>query len=62
MGWLRLYKYSLFCRALLRKRPINLRSLLIVATPYLIYIHAFDSYGVATVSRLLKFTGLFCRM
>ena len=47
MGWLRLVgslklsvsstEYSLFCRALLQKRPIILRSLLIVATPYLCY-------------------------
>ena len=45
MGWLRLVgslklyvsfaKYSLFYRALLQKRPVILRSLLIVATPYL---------------------------
>ena len=44
MGWLRLVGSSkikvslqnigLFCRALLQKRPIFLRSLLIVATPY----------------------------
>jgi len=44
MGWLRLVgslklhvsfaKYNLFCRALLQKRPMILRSLLIVATPY----------------------------
>ena len=44
MGWLRLVgslklqiscaEYRLFCRALLQKRPIMLRSLLIVATPY----------------------------
>jgi len=43
MGWrrfvgsLKLYvsfaEYSLFCRALLQKKPIILRSLLIVATP-----------------------------
>jgi len=43
MGWLRLVgslklyvsfaEYSLFYRALLQKRPINLRSLLILATP-----------------------------
>ena len=43
-GWLRLVgslklyvssvKYSLFYRALLQKRPVILRSLLIVATPY----------------------------
>jgi len=45
MGWLRLAgslklqvsftEYRLFYRALLQKRPIILRSLLIVATPYL---------------------------
>jgi len=44
MGWLRLVgslksqvsfaEYSLFYRALLQKRPIILRSLLIIATPY----------------------------
>jgi len=44
MGWLRLVgslkvyvsleDIGLFCRALLQKRPILLRSLLIVATPY----------------------------
>jgi len=44
MGWLRLVgslkvqvsfaEYSFFNRALLQKRPIMLRSLLIVATPY----------------------------
>jgi len=43
MGWLRsvgslkLYvsfaEYSLFCRALLEKRPIILRNILVVATP-----------------------------
>jgi len=45
MGWLRSVgclklqvsfpEYRLFCRALLQKKPIILRSLLIVATPYL---------------------------
>jgi len=44
MGWIRLVgslklyvsfaEYSLFCKALLQKRPIILRSLLIIATPY----------------------------
>jgi len=44
MGWLRLVgslklqvsfaEYRLFYRALLQKRPVILRSLLIVATPY----------------------------
>jgi len=46
-----LAKYSLFARALLQKRPIILRSLLIEAT----------SYGVATISTLLKIIGLFCK-
>jgi len=65
MGWLRLVgslklqvsfaEYSLFYWALLLKRPIILRSLLIVATPYQVY------YGVATItiSRFLKTIGLF---
>ena len=44
-------EYRLFHRDLLQKRPICLRSLLIVATPY----------GVATISRLLKMIGLFCK-
>jgi len=45
MGWLRVVgslksqvsfaEYSLFYRALLQRRPVILRSLLIVATPYL---------------------------
>ena len=45
MGWLRLVgslklyvsleNIGLFCRAILQKRPIFLRSLLVVATPYL---------------------------
>jgi len=38
MGWLHVYvsfaEYRLFYRALLQKRPIILKSLLIVATPY----------------------------
>jgi len=48
MGWLRLVgslklyvslgNIGLFCRALLQKRPILLRSLLMVATPYLLDI------------------------
>jgi len=50
MGWLRLVgslklqvsfaEYGLLYRALLQKRPIILRSLLIVATPYFIFIYA----------------------
>jgi len=64
MGWLQLVgslklqvslaEYCLFNRALLQKRPIILRSLLIVATPYYI------SYGVTSISGLLKIIGLFC--
>ena len=59
MGWLRVVgslklqlsfaEYSLFYKALLQKRPIILRSLLIEATPY----------GVALISRLLKIIKLF---
>ena len=50
MGWLRLVgslklqvsfaEHSLFYRALLQKRPIILRSLLIVATPY-VHLHTY---------------------
>jgi len=40
---------------ILQKRPIILRSLLIVATPQ------WRCYGVATISRLLKIIGLFCK-
>ena len=52
MGWLRLVgylklqasfaEYRLFCRALLQKRPTILRSLLIVATPYLCLYQTLD--------------------
>ena len=55
MGWLRLVgsfklqvsfaEYSLFYRALLQKRPIILRSLLIVATPYEAHIERTLHYG-----------------
>ena len=56
----------------LQKRPIIVRSLLIVATPYLwdshvhIEMNSFDvlisyRYGVATISRLLTIIGLFCK-
>jgi len=65
MGWLRLvgslklqvsfakepYKRD----DILQKRPIILSNLLHVATPYM-------CYGVATISRLLKIIGLFCRI
>ena len=84
MGWLRLVgslklqvsfaEYRLFYRALLQKRPIILKSLLIVATPYSYddvvslyhYVTSGDgttaSYGVATISRFLKMIGLFFRI
>jgi len=54
IGSLKLYdsfaEYRLFCRALLQKRPIILRSLLIVATEYHI--------GISHISRapLIKYT------
>ena len=40
------------------KRLMVLGSLLIVATPY----QSPESYGVATISRLIKIIGLFCRI
>ena len=62
-------------RALLQKRPITLRSLLIVATPYDMHTSRTQelwtqtchickmgmSYGVATIRRLFKIIGLFCK-
>jgi len=64
-------KYGLLYRALLQKRPMILRSLLIVASPYLIHTthrpwrclasqkSCGIRYGVATISRLLKIICLF---
>ena len=60
---------------ILQKRPTILRSLLIVATPYQIpniymytrltrlvsLVYMYTKYGVATISRLLKMIGLFCK-
>jgi len=48
-------EYCVFYRALLQKRPMILRSLLLVA------VGGWGSYGVATLSRLLKMIGLFCK-
>ena len=48
--WVSFTEYSLFYMALLQKRPITLRCLLIVATPY----------GGATIGGLFKFLCLFC--
>jgi len=60
--------YSLFYRALLQKRAMILRRLLIVATPYTnqdlqswLDVER-SSYGVATISRLLKMIGLIYRI
>jgi len=58
---------SLLFRALLQKRPIILRSLLIVATPQhsatpCNTLHHIFRYGVATVSRIDEITGLLCRI
>jgi len=69
--------YHLLYRALLQKKPIILRSLLIAATPYhtcvttsTLHKHRFKlrysctckyEYGVASISRLLKIIGLFCK-
>ena len=48
---------------ILQKRLIIVRSLLIVATPYLRdYLQSAYVYGVATVSRIDKIIGLFCRI
>ena len=58
-------EYRLFYRALLQKRPMVLRSLLIVATPYQLARRvAFADlyvYGVALASRIDKIIGLFCK-
>ena len=63
---------SPFYRALLQKRPIIWRSLLVIATPYAsaevkeknvwaCAIHKW-MYGVATISGFLTIKGLFCRI
>ena len=40
---------------ILQKRPVILKSLLLV-------VKTRETYGVATISRLLKIIGLFCRI
>jgi len=60
MGWLRLVgslklqvsfaEYSLFYRALLQKRPIILRSLLMVATPYRTPVQTYSPLHVRIVA------------
>ena len=49
-------EYRLFYRALLQKRPIMLRSLLIVATPYI------NIRGVHSFETTAKIRSLFCRI
>jgi len=80
-GWLRLVgslklqvsfaEYSLFYRALLQKRPIILKSLLIVATPYNFYAGSFgvvgsfegtSAFSVLFLCASFKCSGLFCRV
>jgi len=78
MGWLRLVgslksqvsfaEYFLFYRALLQKRPIILRSLRIVATPYafskassiLLWIPCVASHR-SLLQNTFSFIGLFCK-
>ena len=90
MGWLQLVGsiklYVSFAKEtyerghILQKRPIILRSLLIIATPYAdvyMYMYSINTapyymgkgtylhliiYGMATVSRIDKIIGLFCRI
>ena len=50
-------KYRLFCRALLQKRPIILRSLLIVATPY-----GMPPRHKSLLQNIVSFLGLFCKI
>ena len=54
-------EYRLFYKALLQKRRIILRSVLIVATPKQETERYASIYGGATMSRLLKMIGLFCK-
>jgi len=64
MGWLRLAGslklqvsfagYSLFYRALLQKRPMILRSLLIVATPYTCSTITKEVFGMADCPELVS--------
>ena len=74
MGWLRLAgslklwvsfaKWPYKRDDILHKRSITLRSLLIAATSYIAFMSVLMSekvYGVATISRLLKITGFFCK-
>jgi len=69
-GWLRLVgslklqvslaEYRLFNRALLQKRPIILRSLLIVATPYQVKTQT-CLVNVNCDLNIVSFIGLFCK-
>jgi len=52
-------EYSPFYRALLQKRPTSagIQVHMCTCTPVLVIV-----YGVAMIGRLLKITGLFCRI
>ena len=65
-------EYSLFCRALLQKRPIILRSLLIVVIPYCIWsvisLHLSNlrsqsmiQFSRSLLQNIVSFIGLFCK-
>jgi len=66
MGWLRLVgslklcvsfaEYSFFYRALLQKRPMILRSLLILATPYVTWMFALENFSQMYESCLTQMT------
>ena len=53
-------EYRLFYRALLQKRPIIFHHYCHYDTSH-VPPHHFPHYGMATIGRLLKMTGLFCR-
>jgi len=50
-SWVSFAEYSLFYRALLQKRPVILRSLLIVATPYCTLFHMQDFLKLSNCNR-----------
>ena len=75
--YIHVYIYNVHCTCTyilcgctnLAKETRILRSLLIVATPYIYNVHSRCTcllsgyaYGVATISRLLKISGLFCQI
>ena len=44
------------------ENDLQLRGSYASSPPCIAHIHAYCSYGVATISRLLKIIGLFCRI